>query len=54
MARLGTGGVLIEWDTYGFPGYDIDKAPGTPTTIDGRPGPHPESRPAPLRFERVP
>ena len=37
MARLGAGGVLIGWDIYGFPGYDIDKAPGTPTTIDGRP-----------------
>lgn len=37
MARLGAGGVLIGWDIYGFPGYDIDKAPGTPTSIDGRP-----------------
>ena len=35
--HLGPSGILVSWDIYGFPNIGIDDAPGSPTTIDGRP-----------------
>jgi hypothetical protein len=37
VGRLGPAGILVSWDIYGFPNNGIDNAPGSPTTIDGRP-----------------
>ena len=43
FGQLSPAGILVTWDIYGFPGYGIDKAPGMPTTIDGRLlGPRPD------------
>jgi hypothetical protein len=37
LDRLGRSGIYVGWEIYGFPNYGIDDAPGSPTTIDGRP-----------------
>ncbi len=37
LGRLGRSGIYVSWYIYGFPNYGIDNAPGSLTTIDGRP-----------------
>ena len=37
LGHLGRSGSYVSWVIYGFPNYGIDNAPGSTTTIDGRP-----------------
>jgi hypothetical protein len=34
---LKPGGVLVEWGSWGFPGWDLDHATGSPLQVDGLP-----------------
>lgn len=45
VSRLGRGGVLIVWENRGYPGWTLASAPGTTTSVGGRPARRHVARP---------